>query len=504
MYGGYGFSCKRRSGRRMWRWICILILTAEITGIFGVLAARASGAAGERPAELRIRTDKQLSWSITKSIGSTLPEKLPGELQGPRMPTIAVDSGYWGENVEDISMGGMGKGMEDISTGGAGKDVIGVSTGGTGEDVVSVSTGGAGKDVKGLSMDSVENNVGPAMGKRLKDKLTKAGYRVIMTRGEDTSDEKGKQADPYVRDAGDLHVSISQNPYGEPGAIEIKAWYKDPDKPEDSERLARLIHREVLRSTGIDSENGTGCTETPSSPWDTGFILNPGEQDLSSEGSYLDQAAEGIARGIDLYYHPKTMYLTFDDGPSAENTSAVLDILKARGVKATFFVVGENVRRNPELTKRIVREGHTIGIHCNQHQYDKIYESVDSYMRDFQAAYNAVLEVTGAKVRLYRFPGGSINAYNQNLYQDIIKEMSARGFTYFDWNASLEDSLRRTAPEELIANAKRTVLGRENVVLLAHDIVYSTAQCLDQLIDEFPEYKIRPLTPESEAVQFHP
>ncbi|MFR5011787.1 MAG: polysaccharide deacetylase family protein [Acutalibacteraceae bacterium] len=53
------------------------------------------------------------------------------------------------------------------------------------------------------------------------------------------------------------------------------------------------------------------------------------------------------------------MYLTFDDGPSAENTSAVLDVLKARNIRATFFVVGENVRKHPDVAKRIAAEGHT-------------------------------------------------------------------------------------------------------------------------------------------------
>ena len=64
---------------------------------------------------------------------------------------------------------------------------------------------------------------------------------------------------------------------------------------------------------------------------------------------------------LDLYLHPRTMYLTFDDGPSEENTNAVLDILKERNIKATFFLVGENVEKHPEVARRIAAEGHTIG-----------------------------------------------------------------------------------------------------------------------------------------------
>lgn len=200
----------------------------------------------------------------------------------------------------------------------------------------------------------------------------------------------------------------------------------------------------------------------------------------------------------------KILYLTFDDGPSQENTNAVLDVLKARNIKATFFVVGENVLKHPETARRIVEEGHTIGIHCYEHDYEKIYQSVDSYLEDFDKAYKAVLDVTGVQVKLYRFPGGSINAYNKKVYSEIIARMNARGFIYFDWNASLDDALRKSTPEELIANARNTSMGRKKVVLLGHDIVHDTALCLDQLIGQFPEYRMEPLTPEVDPVQFKP
>lgn len=196
------------------------------------------------------------------------------------------------------------------------------------------------------------------------------------------------------------------------------------------------------------------------------------------------------------------MYLTFDDGPSSENTVAVLDFLKARNIKATFFVVGENVRKHPEIAKRIVDEGHTIGIHCYQHEYEKIYRSLESYLLDFEAAYQAVLEVTGVEAKLFRFPGGSINAYDKEVSGAIIQEMTARGFTYFDWNASLEDAVKQSKPEQLVANARATALDRRKVVMLAHDIIYNTTLCLEKLIEEFPEYKMEALTAEVEPVQF--
>lgn len=197
------------------------------------------------------------------------------------------------------------------------------------------------------------------------------------------------------------------------------------------------------------------------------------------------------------------LYLTFDDGPSKENTDAVLDVLKARNVKATFFVIGEYVRKYPETAKRIAEEGHTIGIHCDVHDYDVLYESVDSYVADFQKAYDTVYEVTGVEAKLFRFPGGSVNAYNKKVCDDIIEEMTRRGFVYFDWNASLQDAAgKEVKPAQLVQNAKETALNRKTVVLLAHDRVKNTALCLNDLLDAFSEYQFRTLKPYTKPVQF--
>lgn len=180
----------------------------------------------------------------------------------------------------------------------------------------------------------------------------------------------------------------------------------------------------------------------------------------------------------------------------------MLDALKEKNVKATFFVVGENVRKHPEIARRIVEEGHTIGIHCDNHNYDVLYESVESYLADFEKAYETVRGVTGVEVKLFRFPGGSVNAYNKEVSEEIIEEMTEQGFIYFDWNASLEDAVTKAEPEQLLANARETTLDRKKVVMLAHDVVYSTSISVEDLINQFPEYEMKALTPEIEPIAF--
>lgn len=235
---------------------------------------------------------------------------------------------------------------------------------------------------------------------------------------------------------------------------------------------------------------------------ETGFLTNEEERRKLITPQYQEQIAAGIAAGVDYYFHPKIMYLTFDDGPSEENTSRILDILKARGIHATFFLVGENVKKHPDIARRIVAEGHTVGIHCNDHDYDTVYQSVDSFIQDFEAAYQTIYEVTGVEAKLFRFPGGSINNYNKQVSEEIIEKMTERGYIYYDWNASLDDAVGTREPEELVAKAVETTLGREKVVMLAHDVVYNTGICLEDLLDSLPEYEIRPLDEEVEPIQF--
>lgn len=111
-------------------------------------------------------------------------------------------------------------------------------------------------------------------------------------------------------------------------------------------------------------------------------------------------------------------------------------------------------------------------------------------------------QVTGVDAKLFRFPGGSINAYNSAVRDEIIEKIEEKGYVFYDWNASLEDTVNGTTPEELIANGVGSTLGRKKVILLAHDVVYDMGICLNDLLDSFPEYEMQPLDEGVEPVQF--
>ncbi|MGI6403782.1 MAG: polysaccharide deacetylase family protein [Oscillospiraceae bacterium] len=162
----------------------------------------------------------------------------------------------------------------------------------------------------------------------------------------------------------------------------------------------------------------------------------------------------------------KTAYLTFDDGPSAR-TLEILDILKERNIKATFFVVTSN--SDLEILKRIADEGHTIGIHSHTHKYSQIYRSTEAFLDDFSTCFKKIYEITSVKPQIFRFPGGSINAYNRGIYQDIISEMLRRGYLYYDWNISTQDTVNNITPKKILNNVKEMVRNQDSIIVLGHD-----------------------------------
>ncbi|GAB1475222.1 hypothetical protein MASR2M70_00540 [Bacillota bacterium] len=181
-----------------------------------------------------------------------------------------------------------------------------------------------------------------------------------------------------------------------------------------------------------------------------------------------------------------TVYLTFDDGPSPL-TENVLDILKDKGIKATFFVIGKNLddESGKRILKRIVEEGHGIGIHSYSHVYKSIYASVGNYLDDFYATYNRIYDITGVRAEIFRFPGGSINGYSSAIYKEIIAEMLRRGFVYYDWNVSSLDAAARTTTPQIYNSVVRGAGQRTRSIVLMHDSSdkRNTMNALPEIID---------------------
>lgn len=165
----------------------------------------------------------------------------------------------------------------------------------------------------------------------------------------------------------------------------------------------------------------------------------------------------------------KKIYLTFDDGPSY-NTDAILDVLRDYGIKATFFVTGHEGYEKEY--KRIVDEGHTIGMHSYTHQYRSVYKDLDSFADDLYDIQSYIMDVTGVSCDFYRFPGGSSNKVCRVDMNECISYLNAKGITYFDWNVSGLDAVSGGASVNSIVNNVINGINKTEddiVIVLLHD-----------------------------------
>lgn len=186
------------------------------------------------------------------------------------------------------------------------------------------------------------------------------------------------------------------------------------------------------------------------------------------------------------------IYLTFDDGPSVQNTAQILDLLKEYGIKATFFVVGYS-EAEEDLVKREVEEGHTVGLHGYSHDYSKIYTSIENLMNNFYKLKEQIYDTTnGYEAKFIRFPGGSSNTVSKSYKEGIMSEAAERvleeGFVYFDWNVDVDDAGKAKTSEKIYENfVKGLIPGKINVVLL-HDSYGHQATC--EALRDIIEYGI--------------
>ena len=195
-----------------------------------------------------------------------------------------------------------------------------------------------------------------------------------------------------------------------------------------------------------------------------------------------------------------TVYLTFDGGISS-NTSAILDVLKEKEVKATFFVVGSYCVGCEDVLKRIVDEGHTLGMRGYSNDSEKIYKTVESFLADFDKCFNIFVEETGVTPTVFRFPGGSINSYNSGIYQQLIAETTRRGFTFYDWNILGQDVYNSSSP--MLTNVISGCKTFSGGTVLLHD-QSTDAMELRALIDELQNsgYTLAKITSSVQPVVF--
>jgi peptidoglycan/xylan/chitin deacetylase (PgdA/CDA1 family) len=184
--------------------------------------------------------------------------------------------------------------------------------------------------------------------------------------------------------------------------------------------------------------------------------------------------------------------LTFDDGPHAQGTPAALEILAAAGVRATFFLVGEQLRRNPTLGREIVAAGHEIGLHCDRHR-NLLRLAPWQVRADIARALASIEDATGRSPSLYRPPYGVLNA-------TALRVARGQGWRTLLWSHWGRDWEARATPESIATHV--TDGAGDGAVLLLHDADdYSapesfrrTVAALPRVLDTLAQRGLRPVS----------
>jgi peptidoglycan-N-acetylglucosamine deacetylase len=160
----------------------------------------------------------------------------------------------------------------------------------------------------------------------------------------------------------------------------------------------------------------------------------------------------------------KSVYLTFDDGPIPEVTPWVLDLLKQHSIKATFFCVGENVLKHPDIFEQIINEGHKVGNHSHRHVRGRGL-GLEDYLNDIQEAQVLI------NSNLFRPPYGSLSIQQYNKLKKLYKIVF--------WDVLTEDYNTKRAPIECLENVRRYV--RNGSIIVFHDSLKASERLFEFL-----------------------
>jgi peptidoglycan/xylan/chitin deacetylase (PgdA/CDA1 family) len=272
--------------------------------------------------------------------------------------------------------------------------------------------------------------------------------------------------------------------------------------------LGKLNHRvhileQAQNTTSADSSPGADAV-----PDDTGDADAAGVED-ASEKVNVDYTK--VVRGIDTEDNMASegdthyVYLTFDSTPGA-NTDAIMDILDSYQVKATFFVAGDVSEEYYDTVRRIVNDGHSLGMHSFSNQYSTIYASTEAFADDLQQISDYLFEMTGVRSDLYRFPGGSGNEISNVDMAEFVHILNLNDISFFDWNVSSGDAASDYSSEDVVNNVLEGISQYKTSVVLLHDAPdkSETVAALSTLIESLQEEdaQILPIDENTTRIQY--
>lgn len=242
--------------------------------------------------------------------------------------------------------------------------------------------------------------------------------------------------------------------------------------------------------TAVDNHDGDITGAVAASGWVD--VLTPGDYIFTYTVTDSFGNTATLNRTVHVYPQPpipevipegNVIYLTFDDGPGPY-TEQLLDVLARYNVKATFFVVNNSFSH---LIKRIMDEGHTVGIHTTTHNFKQIYDDDAAFLTDLYTMQSIIRDVSGVETRLMRFPGGSSNTVSKKYSRGIMTRMTQKvielGFQYFDWNVDSMDAGGANTADAVFWNVLDGVTKRQTSIVLQHDIKSYSVEAVERILN---------------------
>ena len=235
--------------------------------------------------------------------------------------------------------------------------------------------------------------------------------------------------------------------------------------------------------SGSDSSAAARSTPVSSLPvsaegnWGLSFQQEGKPPVANATSDYLKQFNAHYADDTD----EKILYLTFDAGYENGNTPAILDALKKHHAPATFFIVGNYIQTSPNLVKRMIAEGHTVGNHTFHHPDMSKIATKKSFSEELESLEKLFEETTGQTMtRFYRPPQGKYSESNLQMAKELGYHTFFWSLAYVDW---YED--RQPTHEE----AFQKLLGRihPGAIVLLHSTSRTNAEILDELLTKWEE-----------------
>lgn len=181
----------------------------------------------------------------------------------------------------------------------------------------------------------------------------------------------------------------------------------------------------------------------------------------------------------------KVIYLTFDCGYEAGYTEAILDALQKHNAKAAFFVVGHYLESAPELVKRMVQEGHTVGNHSYHHPDMSAITDKEKFKTELTAVEQKFTEVTGEKMfSFFRPPQGKYSVQSLQISKELGYHTFFWSLAYVDWNKDAQPD-----PAESIQKLCKRI--HPGAIVLLHNTSKTNAEILDELLTRWEEMGYR-------------